>query len=253
MKNNNQKVITNKTVLDNQQAKVTGVVAKKFMANVFLWMFIGLGVSTIFAILASSNSGLMDILYIQTSGRMILSDFGKCILFAPFVFVMVMSFAFKYLSAPLLTLFFLLCTATMGMNLSVILLLFTSSSVYGCFASASAMFGIMAIMGYTTEKDLTSFGNLLMMGLLGILIAVTINFFLGSSQIDYLISIIGVAVFTGLTAYDVQAEKRIGAGIEYEGTSADDTKKQAVRGALRLYLDFVNLLVSLLRLFGGKK
>jgi FtsH-binding integral membrane protein len=115
------------------------------------------------------------------------------------------------------------------------------------------MFGVMAVMGYTTDKDLTSFGRILTMGLIGMMIAMLINIFLGSSTMGYIISIVGVAVFTGLTAYDTQVLKRIGQGVEYEGTSASDTKKLAILGALRLYLDFLNLFLMLLRLFGGRR
>jgi len=164
-----------------------------------------------------------------------------------------MSFAFSRLSASMLTFFFLAYAAVMGISLSFILLIYTSGSIIGCFATASAMFGIMAVMGYTTEKDLTSFGSLMMMGLVGIVIAMMVNFFLHSEMMGYIISIVGVAVFTGLTAYDVQVLKRIGAGVEYEGTSARDTRKLAIMGALRLYLDFINLFLMLLRLFGNRR
>ena len=115
------------------------------------------------------------------------------------------------------------------------------------------MFGVMAFMGYTTHQDLTKFGRILIMGLIGILIAMVINFFLHSSQMDYIISIIGVMVFVGLTAYDVQKLKRIGEGIEYNDVSAADTKKMSVLGALTLYLDFINIFLFLLRLFGSRR
>jgi FtsH-binding integral membrane protein len=115
------------------------------------------------------------------------------------------------------------------------------------------MFGVMAVMGYTTDKDLTSFGRILSMGLIGIVVAMLINMFLHSSGMAYLISIVGVAVFTGLTAYDTQKLKRIGAGLEFAGTSAGDTKKLVLMGALSLYLDFLNLFLMLLRLFGNRR
>ncbi|MEO7961267.1 MAG: Bax inhibitor-1/YccA family protein, partial [Ginsengibacter sp.] len=140
-----------------------------------------------------------------------------------------------------------------GISFSFILLAFTPGSVLGCFLSASAMFGIMAFMGYTTDQDLTKFGRILMMGVIGIVIAMVINFFLHSSQLDYIISIIGVMVFTALTAYDVQKLKRIGEGLEYEDVSVADTKKISVLGALTLYLDFINIFLFLLRLFGGRR
>jgi FtsH-binding integral membrane protein len=255
MNNFNQQEFSRYTVLDSKEATATGtsVVAKKFMANVFAWMFLALGISTFFAFLFSGNQAILEMLYTRTAKGMSMSGLGLFISFAPFIFVLVMSFAFARLSAPLLTLFFLLFAATMGMSLSVLLLVYTSGSVIGCFSAASAMFGVMAVMGYTTDKDLTSFGRILFMGLIGIVISSVINMFLRSPAFDYLISIVGVAVFTGLTAYDVQKLKRIGAGLEYEGTSTNDTKKLALMGALNLYLDFINLFIMLLRLFGNRR
>ena len=108
-------------------------------------------------------------------------------------------------------------------------------------------------MGYTTEKDLTSFGSLMIMGLVGIVIASMINLFMHSEGLYYIISIVGVAVFLGLTAYDVQKLKRIGAGVEFQGVAAADTRKLAIMGALSLYLDFINLFLMMLRLFGRRK
>src|SRR5690606_30449800 len=125
---------------------------------------------------------------------------------------------------------FMLYAAVNGISFSFILLTYTAGSIIGCFASASAMFGIMAVLGYTTNQDLTSFGRIMMMGVIGIVIAMVINMFLGSERMDYIISIIGVAVFTGLTAYDVQKLKHIGMGIEQEGLPAVDAKKASVFG-----------------------
>ncbi|HSN09296.1 MAG TPA: Bax inhibitor-1/YccA family protein, partial [Hanamia sp.] len=142
-----------------------------------------------------------------------------------------------------------------GITFSFILLAYTPGSVLGCFLSASAMFGVMAVMGYTTNQDLTKFGRILMMGVIGVLIAMVINYFLHSSQLDYIISIIGVMVFTALTAYDVQKLKRIGEGLEYDGqgVSANNVKKMSILGALTLYLDFINIFLFLLRMFGNRR
>ena len=118
------------------------------------------------------------------------------------------------------------------------------------YLSAAAMFGLMSIVGYTTKTDLTKFGSIMMMGLIGIIIASIINFFLQSGTMSYIISFIGVLVFTGLTAYDVQKLKRIGAGVEL-GTA--HTSKLVIMGALNLYLDFINLFLFLLRLFGDRR
>jgi len=108
-------------------------------------------------------------------------------------------------------------------------------------------------MGYTTNKDLTKFGSILLMAVAGLFIASLINFFMQNDTASYVISFIGVMVFTALTAYDVQKLKRIGNGIEFNGVDATDTKKLAIMGALNLYLDFVNIFLFLLRLFGGRR
>jgi FtsH-binding integral membrane protein len=253
MNNYNQQDFSNYTVLGSQPATGTGVVAKKFMANVFLWMFIALGLSTFFAVLYASNATLFQELYVQTDKGIHPSTLGWVVTFAPFGFVLLMGAGYSRFSSATLTLLFVCFAAIMGISLSYILLLYTAGSVAGCFGAASGMFGIMAVMGYTTEKDLTSFGRILGMGFMGIVIAILINMFLRSPALNYLISIIGVAVFTGLTAYDVQKLKRIGAGLEYQGTSASDTKKLAIMGAMNLYLDFINLFLMLLRLFGDRR
>ena len=229
----------------------TGVTTQKtFVASVFLWMFLALGISSAAAYLFASNQELMAYLInFETGG---LSTLGYITMFAPLGFVLAMSLGFARFSSPVLVLLFILYSAITGISLSFILLMYTSGSVISCFAAAAGMFGLMAVMGYTTKQDLTSFGRIMMMGLIGILIAMVINMFMNSETMDYVISIIGVLVFTGLTAYDVQKIKRIGAGVEYEGVNAENTKKMAILGALTLYLDFINLFLFLLRLFGRR-
>ncbi|MEP6596358.1 MAG: Bax inhibitor-1/YccA family protein [Ginsengibacter sp.] len=224
--------------------------AKTFMANVFLLMFIALGISAVFAWLFSNSIELLTYLVTATGGLTLL---GNITLFAPLGFVLLMSFGYRNFSATVLLFLFIAYAIINGISFSFILLAFTPGSVLGCFLSASAMFGIMAIMGYTTHQDLTKFGRILIMGLIGTFAALIINYFLQSSQLDYIISIIGVMVFTGLTAYDVQKLKRIGEGLEYDNVSAADTKKVSVLGALNLYLDFINIFLFLLRMFGGRR
>jgi len=226
-------------------------ISKNFIANVFMWMFLALGISAAVAFYFSFNEELLIQYLVKPESG--LNMLGWMIMFAPIGFVMLMSFGFARLSAPAMTALFLLYAAINGISFSFILLAFTASSVVGCFLSAAAMFGTMAVMGYTTDKDLTGFGRILMMGVIGVLIAMVINFFLHSNTMDYIISIIGVMVFTGLTAYDVQKLKRIGAGMEYEGTAAANVKKTSILGVLTLYLDFINIFLFLLRLFGGRR
>lgn len=230
-----------------------GAISKKFMSGVFLWMFIALGVSAITSLLFASTPALAESLYTITEKGPRLSGLGMLISFAPLAFVMVMSFGLNRLSPKALTGIFVAYATVMGMSLSTLAITYTAGSLLGCFASASVMFGVMAVMGYTTDKDLTSFGSFMTMGLVGIVIAMMINFFLHSDALGYIISLAGVAVFLGLTAYDVQKLKRIGAGLEYQGVSAGDTRKLTIIGALSLYLDFVNIFLFMLRLFGDRR
>jgi FtsH-binding integral membrane protein len=246
MEDNNQQ-FNNYTVVDSTVK--TGALSKTFMANVFIWMFAALAISAVMAYVFASNAYLMSFLVTETG----LSILGWIVMLAPLGFVFSMSLGYNKLSAPAMTGLFLLYAAVNGISFSFILLTYTAGSIVGCFAAAAAMFGIMAVLGYTTKQDLTSFGRLMMMGLIGIIIATVINWFLGSERMDYIISIIGVAVFTGLTAYDVQKLKRIGMGIEQEGVPAVGVKKAAIFGALSLYLDFIMIFIYLLRLFGGRR
>lgn len=238
------------TVLPAEKAG-TGV-AKRFMANVFLWMFGALAVSALFAWLFATTPQLLSYLVNDTG----LSGLGKLTMWAPLLFVIVMSFGYQKLSATAMAVLFVLYAAIMGISLSFILLAFTAGSVLSCFVAAATMFGIMAVMGYTTDKDLTSFGRIMMMGLIGIVIASLINWFTKSSQLDWIISLVGVTVFTGLTAYDVQKIKHIGLGLEVsedgETAVAETARKASVYGALTLYLDFINLFLMILRLFGRR-
>jgi FtsH-binding integral membrane protein len=233
-----------------KESKVQGI-SKSFIANVFMWMFGGLLITALMAYWFASNQSLLSNLYtIGANGRPSMTMLGLLVMFAPLGFVLIMSFGYQRLSATAMSVLFVLYSAITGISLSVILLAYTASSVVGCFFSAAAMFGVMAVMGYTTKKDLTGFGSIMIMGLIGIVIASLVNLFLRSSGLDYLISFIGVLVFTGLTAYDVQKLKNIGAGVDMQDASA---QKLAVFGALNLYLDFINLFLMLLRLFGSRR
>ncbi len=225
-----------------------GITSKNFLPNVFVWMFIALSLSATFAYFFSSDQGLLSYLVNFGTGKM--TTLGMITMFAPLAFVMLMSFGLNRLSYPALAIIFAMYAAVTGVSLSFILLVYTSSSVFTCFISAATLFGVMAVAGYTTQQDLTKFGSLLMMFLIGVVIASLVNFFMKSSQLDYIISFVGVAVFVGLTAYDVQKLKRIGEGIEYGDASVN---KMVIMGALTLYLDFINLFLMLLRLFGRRK
>lgn len=238
--------------MENQQVyqvnERVGITSKNFLPNVFMWMFIALAVSATFAYFFSADQQMLSMLVNFETGKMTL--LGTLTMFAPLAFVMLMSFGLNRLSFPALAILFALYAAVTGISLSFILLIYASTSVLTCFISAAVLFAVMAIAGYTTEQDLTKFGSLLIMFLIGIMVASLVNFFLQSNQLDYIISFVGVAVFVGLTAYDVQKLKRIGQGIEYGDASAN---KMVIMGALTLYLDFINLFIMLLRLFGRRK
>jgi len=138
----------------------------------------------------------------------------------------------------------------MGMSLSFIFYVYTLPSIAKTFLVTTAMFGFMALLGYTTKTDLTKFGSILLMALVGIIIATLVNYFMKSSQLDYIISFLGVMIFAGLTAYDVQKLKRIGASAI---DSNESLRKMTIFGALTLYLDFINLFLFLLRFLGNRK
>jgi uncharacterized protein len=167
---------------------------------------------------------------------------------APLGFVMVLSMGIQRMSVASAQLAFWAFAAVMGLSLSSIFLVYTGASIAKVFFITAATFGAMSLYGYTTKRDLTGIGQFAMMGLIGIVIAMLVNIFMQSSALDFAISAIGVVIFVGLTAYDTQRIKE-----EYsESYGTDVLAKGAIMGALRLYLDFINLFVMLLRLFGNR-
>jgi len=232
-------------------------VSKKFFANVFLWMFVALSLSTVAAYLFGTNEQLMQYLLNinPATGKVSMSIFGYVAMFAPLGLVLLMGFGLSRLSLPALIGVFVLYSVLTGVSLSFILLTYTSGSIVSCFAGAAGIFGIMAFMGYTTNIDLSKFGPILMVGVIGLVIASVINMFVQSEQFSLFMAFIGIAIFTALTAYDVQKIKRIGEGIEASGEQVlqIESKKMAIVAALSLYLDFLNIFIFLLRIFGSRK
>ena len=235
-----------------QSQEETAAISKTFMSSVFSWMFAALAITSVVAYYFGMDAGLTSLLRTidPETGHISLTGLGIAVMISPLAFILIISFGFNKLSYPALLFIFLLFSAVMGMSLSSIFIVYTLGSIFGTFVAASGMFGVMAVVGYTTKTDLTKFGSIMIMGLIGIIIASVINMFSHSSQMDYIISFVGVLVFTGLTAYDVQKLKNIGAGIQF-GTAA--ASKLVIMGALNLYLDFINLFLMLLRLFGNRK
>lgn len=234
-----------------------GSVSKKFFANVFTWMFLALALSTVAAYVFGTSESLMQYLVNinPSTGKVGMSIFGYIAMFAPLGLVLLMGFGLSRLSLPALIGVFVLYSVLTGISLSFILLAYTTGSVVSCFGGAALIFGIMAVMGYTTNIDLSKFGPILMVGVIGLVIAGVINMFVQSEQFSLFMAFIGIAIFTALTAYDVQKIKRIGEGIEASGEEVlqVESKKMAIVAALSLYLDFLNIFLYLLRIFGNRK
>ncbi len=206
-------------------------------------MFLGLIISGITAYWVASDPSLYKFILLN-EGIFYSLLIGELALVFGLVWLM------KRISANIAIFMFLLYCFMTGLTLSVIFLVFTIESIGLAFFITACMFGVMSIYGYFTKTDLTQIGQVLIMGLFGIIIAGLVNLFLRNTLIDYIVSFIGVIVFTGLTAYDTQKIKKINI-IGNEGTPEDT--KESIMGALELYLDFVNLFLSLLRLLGKRR
>jgi FtsH-binding integral membrane protein len=159
-----------------------------------------------------------------------------------------MSFRIQKMSVGAAQMTFWIFAALMGISLSTIFAAYTTTSITQVFFITAATFGAMSLWGYTTKRDLTGMGSFLFMGLIGIIIAMLVNIFLQSSALQFAVSVIGVLIFTGLTAYDTQKIKEM----YYVGDDSTVAGRKAIMGALRLYLDFINLFLMLLRLFGNR-
>lgn len=228
----------------------TVVGSNTLLRSVFSWMTAALVITTISSMLFAFVPGLVQLLFTQTAeGGFKLSTLAWVVMFAPLGFVLLMSFGFNKLSYPALIGLFLAYAAVNGISLSFIFMVYSLGSILNVFLSTVALFAIMAIAGYTTKTDLTKMGSILMIGLFGIIIASLINIFMKSDTMSFVTSILGVIIFTGLTAWDVQKIKRMAA----EDDGSTSFKKMSIMGALTLYLDFINIFLYLLRLFGGKR
>jgi uncharacterized protein len=234
-----------------EERQQTIPIAKTFLSGVFGWMFLAMALTAATAYLFASTEGLQSLLFTsEVTGGISITLFGWIVMLAPLGLVLWMSIGFQRMSASTMVLVFVLYSVLMGASLSFIFLAFTGASIAKTFVITSGMFGFMALVGYTTKTDLTKFGSIMFMGLIGLIIAMLVNMFMHSPMMDYIISFIGVLVFTGLTAYDVQKLKRIGSQVTEGSESA---RKVTIMGALTLYLDFINLFLFLLRFFGNRR
>ena len=211
-----------------------------YMRQVYMWMTAGLAITAVTAFAVASSPDLqMAIL-----GNMV-------IMMAQFGMVIALGAAIHKMSATTATAVFIAYSALTGLTLSSIFVVYPIGSIANAFLTATGTFLAMSVYGTVTKRDLTGMGNFLMMGLFGIIIASIVNIFLASSMMDFVISCIGVLIFTGLTAYDTQKLRAFGMNAPVDDATA--MRRGALLGALELYLDFINLFLMLLRLFGGNR
>jgi FtsH-binding integral membrane protein len=213
---------------------------RQYMVRVYNYMAAGLAVSGLVAYLAVSTG-----FYQQIAGTPLI----WIVMLAPLGMVLFLSFGINRISVGAAFVAFWTFAALMGLSLAGIFLVFTGASIASVFFISAATFAAMSLYGYTTGRDLSRFGAFLFMGLIGIVIAGLVNIFVGSSALQFAISVIGVIVFTGLTAYDTQRIKQV----YLASDPADMTTKKAIIGALTLYLDLINLFIMLLQLTGQRR
>ena len=224
----------------------SGTLVKSFVSNVMTYMASALAISGVMAYWFGTNESLMNYLR-NVDGSM--NMLGWIVMLAPFGLVLLMGFGFRKLSSTAMLTVFVLYAVLMGMSLSFIFLAYTAATIYTTFFITAGTFGLMAFLGYTTSTDLTKMGSILYMALIGLILAMVVNWFMNSAAMDYVISGIGVLIFTGLTAYDMQKIKHMGMVTD---SKTEEGTKLALMGALNLYLDFVNLFLFLLRFLGNR-
>ena len=237
-----------------QSTAVTDEGLRAYMLKVYNYMATGILLTGIIALITFKMSVVTDssgsiVGLTQVGNAIYMSGLKWLVMLAPLGIVFYMSFGINKMSAAKAQTTFWIFAALMGLSLSSILLVYTGMSITRVFFICSATFGAMSIYGYTTKRDLTKLGSFLMMGLIGIIIASIVNIFMKSSMMYFVISILGVLIFVGLTAYDTQKIKNMYAASD----TGELMGKKAVMGALTLYLDFINLFIMLLRLFGQRR
>ena len=224
--------------LINEQA---GSRVQTYMSHVYGWMTVGLLLTALVAWFASSNLALIQLL---SKGMWVL-------LIAELALVFVISGMINRLSGAAATTLFMLYSVLNGCTFSIYFLVYTSSSIASVFFITAGMFAALAFYGYTTKRDLSSFGRFLFMGLIGLVIASLVNMFMHSEPLMWAVTYIGVFVFAGLTAYDTQKLKELGDGLPQDDQNI--FRRFVIIGALQLYLDFINLFIMLLRIFADRR
>ncbi len=222
---------------------------RSYMLKVYNYMSGGLVLTGVLAYLFGTVPELQNLLYVETARGVGMSGLGWVVTLAPLALVFFFSFRIGTMSLGAAQATFWAFSALLGMSLSSVFMLYTGTSITRVFFITAATFGAMSLYGYTTKRDLTSLGSFLIMGLFGLIIASLVNIFLGSPAIYFAVSVLGVLIFTGLAAYDTQKIKES----YWVGDDGAMMGKKAIFGALNLYLDFINLFLMLLRLFGDRR
>ena len=227
---------------------------RSFMLGVYNNMVVGLGISGLVAlglnaIAVAGYQGSRPLLT-PTGQFLYASPFKWVLMLAPLAFIFVFSFRMDRMSASSARTMFWAFAAVMGASMSSLMLVFTGASVVRVFFITAATFGALSLYGYTTKRSLSGMGSFLIMGLIGIIIASLVNLFLASSALQFAISVLGVLIFAGLTAYDTQKLKEM---FLYSGFDAEGAAKMSVNGALTLYLDFINMFQFLMQLLGDRR
>ena len=225
-----------RTIVDDSYT----VLVRQSVTRAFVWMTLGLAITGLTALFVA-DSNLIEVIFSSGSFWMLV--------IAELAVVWFLSSRIMKLSMPMATAAFAVYSLLNGVTLSPIFLVYTGESIASTFFITAGTFAAMAIFGYTTKRDLSSMGSYLMMGLIGLIIASVVNIFVGSSLLMWVVSYLGVLIFVGLTAYDTQRIKEM---IAQSVGDEEQTKKVALIGALNLYLDFINLFIYLLRLFGRR-
>lgn len=223
----------------------TSVMVNSFIQSVYNWMAVGLALTGFVAYFVSTSPTLLNVIF---GSRFVF--FGLMI--AELALVFFISAGINKINASTATALFVFYSALNGVTLSAIFLAYTMSSIASTFFITAATFGACSVYGMVTKKDLTSVGSFMFMGLIGIIIASLVNLFLQSSAMNMIISYIGVFVFIGLTAYDTQKIKMMAVS-QPDGLDTGVVRKGAILGALSLYLDFINMFLFMLRIFGGNR
>jgi len=221
------------------------------MLSVYNYMAIGLAVTGGVAALAANTAvASWDPITLTSFGAALYtSPLQWLVMLAPIGLVLVFSFGIQKLSMPVAQGLFWAFAALMGLSLSSIFLVYTQQSITQVFFISAGAFAALSLYGYTTKRNLSAMGSFLMMGLFGLIIASLVNLFMQSSAMEFAISVLGVGIFAGLTAYDTQTIKEM----YYEGDDRTTSGRKAIMGALNLYMDFINLFIMLLRLMGDRR